>query len=109
MAKSPSSSGICNSRMALSLCSAVSRLLGRLGFVRGLKFQVDVSYVEFLLRVKRAEEHAKANGIWDSPHPWLNLFVSKSDIVEFDRTVFKGMLKDGIGGPMLIYPLLRSK
>ncbi|EOY30036.1 hypothetical protein QUC31_020474 [Theobroma cacao] len=98
-----------NSDHPSTVDTAVSRLLGRLGFVRGLKFQVDVSYVEFLLRVKRAEEHAKANGIWDSPHPWLNLFVSKSDIVEFDRTVFKGMLKDGIGGPMLIYPLLRSK
>ena len=88
---------------------AVSRLLGWLGFVEGLKFQVDVSYIEFLLRVKRVEEHAMANGIWDSPHPWLNLFVSKSDILKFDRKVFKKMVKDGVGGPMLIYPLLRSK
>ncbi|OMO86472.1 hypothetical protein COLO4_21137 [Corchorus olitorius] len=98
-----------NSDHPSTVDTAVTRLLGRLGFVEGLKFQVDVSYMEFLLRVKRAEEHAKANGIWDNPHPWLNLFVSKSDIVEFDRTVFKTMLKDGIGGPMLIYPLLRSK
>ncbi|GMI84344.1 ARABIDOPSIS THALIANA CYTOKININ OXIDASE 5, cytokinin oxidase 7 [Hibiscus trionum] len=89
--------------------TAVSRLLERLGFVRRLNFQVNVSYMEFLLRVKRVEEHAKANGIWDSPHPWLNIFVSKSSIVDFDRTVFKKMLKDGVGGPMLIYPLLRSK
>lgn len=93
----------------LLLVQAVSRLVGRLGFVERLKFQVDISYMEFLLRVKRVEEVAKANGIWDSPHPWLNLFVSKSDIVDFDRTVFKSMLKNGIGGPMLIYPLLRSK
>ncbi|XVF35269.1 hypothetical protein REPUB_Repub18cG0131100 [Reevesia pubescens] len=88
---------------------AVSRLLGRLGFVEELKSQVDVSYMEFLLRVKRAETHAKANDIWDNPHPWLNLFVSKSDIVNFDQTVFKKMVKDGVGGPMLIYPLLRNK
>lgn len=87
----------------------MSRLLGRLGFNRNLKFQVDVSYVDFLLRVKRAEEHAKASGIWDSPHPWLNMFVSKSDIAEFDRAVFKKILKNGIGGPMLVYPVLRSK
>ncbi|PQP99267.1 cytokinin dehydrogenase 7 isoform X1 [Prunus yedoensis var. nudiflora] len=87
----------------------VNRLLGGLGFVERLKFQVDLSYLDFLLRVKRAEEHAKANGIWDAPHPWLNLFVSKSDIADFDRTVIKKILKDGIGGPMLVYPLLRSK
>ncbi|KAG6626999.1 cytokinin dehydrogenase 7 [Carya illinoinensis] len=86
----------------------VNRLLGRLGFDEHLKFEVDLSYMEFLLRVKRAEEHAKANGIWDAPHPWLNLFVSQSDIVDFDRHVFKNILKAGIGGPMLIYPLVRS-
>ncbi|KAF3446107.1 hypothetical protein FNV43_RR11286 [Rhamnella rubrinervis] len=89
--------------------TAVNELLSGLGFDRRFKFELDVSYVEFLLRVKRAEEHAKASGIWDAPHPWLNLFVSKSDVVDFDRTVFKKILKEGIGGPMLIYPLLRSK
>ncbi|KAB2027544.1 hypothetical protein E1A91_D05G041900v1 [Gossypium mustelinum] len=89
--------------------TAVNGLLGRLRFVEGLKSQVDVSYTKFLLRVNRAEEQVKANGTWDGPHPWLNLFVSKSDVVNFDRTVFKTMLKDGVGGPMLIYPLLRSK
>lgn len=73
-----------------------------------MKFEMDLSYMEFLLRVKHAEEHAKANGIWDAPHPWLNLFVSKSDIAEFDRHVFKNILKGGVGGPMLIYPLMRS-
>ncbi|XP_062101061.1 cytokinin dehydrogenase 7 [Humulus lupulus] len=89
--------------------TAVSRLVAGLGFVEGLEFQVDLSYMEFLLRVKRAEEDAKANGMWDAPHPWLNMFVSKSDVSEFDRVVFKNILKEGVGGPMLIYPLLRSK
>ncbi|XVF48747.1 hypothetical protein PTKIN_Ptkin03bG0214300 [Pterospermum kingtungense] len=98
-----------NSDNPSTVDTAVNRLLGRLGFEEGLKSDVDVSYVDFLLRVKRAEEHARANGIWDNPHPWLNLFVSKSDIAKFDRTVFKKMVKDGIGGPLLIYPLLRSK
>lgn len=87
----------------------VKRLLGRLGFIKKLKFQVDVSYVDFLLRVKLSEEHAKANGIWESPHPWLNMFIAKSHIAEFDEAIFKKILKDGVGGPMLIYPLLRSK
>lgn len=84
-------------------------MLGRLGFIEGLEFHVDVGYMEFLLRVKRVEEDARANGIWDAPHPWLNLLVSKRDIADFDRTVFKKILRDGVGGPMLVYPLLRSK
>lgn len=65
--------------------------------------------MDFLLRVKRAEEEAKASGIWEAPHPWLNIFVSKRDIADFDRVVFKNILKHGVGGPMLVYPLLRSK
>lgn len=65
--------------------------------------------MEFLLRVKRAEQQAKDNGIWDAPHPWLNLFVSKKDIAGFDRLVFNNILKHGVGGPMLVYPLVRSK
>jgi len=65
--------------------------------------------MEFLLRVNRVEEDAKAKGIWDAPHPWLNLFISKSHIAEFDHEVFKKILKHGVGGPILVYPLLRSK
>ncbi|KAL8501871.1 hypothetical protein ACS0TY_021110 [Phlomoides rotata] len=72
-------------------------------------FRVEVGYMEFVLRVKRAEKEAKAKGIWDAPHPWLNLFVSKTDIADFDRLVFKNILNNGVGGPMLLYPLLRSK
>ncbi|CAJ1973577.1 unnamed protein product [Sphenostylis stenocarpa] len=87
----------------------VDRLLQRLRFIRGLNFQMDVTYMEFLLRVKRVEEHAKASGTWDSPHPWLNLFLSKSNILDFDREVFKKILKHGVDGPILVYPLLRNK
>ncbi len=71
----------------------VKSLLGRLGFINDLKFQMDVTYVEFLSRVKQVEEHARANGTWDSPHPWLNMFISKRDIADFDRMVFKRLLK----------------
>lgn len=80
-----------------------------MGYVEGLEFSADVGYSEFLLRVKQVELHAKATGIWDAPHPWLNLLVSKASIVDFDRMVFKGILREGIGGPMLVYPMLRSR
>lgn len=87
----------------------VDRLVGRLSFVEGLRFEMELTYMEFLLRVKRAEQQAKANGIWDAPHPWLNLFVSKTDIAAFNHLVFNQILSHGIGGPMLVYPLVRSK
>ncbi|CAL9060497.1 cytokinin dehydrogenase 11-like [Musa acuminata AAA Group] len=84
-------------------------MLRPLRYLRGLEFAADVSYVEFLSRVGRVEEEARASGTWATPHPWLNLLVSSSDIADFDRTVFKRVLSRGIGGPMLVYPLRRSK
>ncbi|KAL3650722.1 Cytokinin dehydrogenase 7 [Castilleja foliolosa] len=87
----------------------VEQLLKGLTFVEEFRFEANVKYVEFLSRVNRVEHEAKANGIWDAPHPWLNIFVSKRDIDGFNRVVFKNILKHGIGGPMLVYPLLRSK
>lgn len=84
-------------------------MIGGLRYCKKLRYEVDVSYMNFVLRVKKVEEHAIGNGTWEAPHPWLNLFVSKRNIASFDGVVFKKMLKNGIGGPMLIYPMLRSK
>lgn len=80
-----------------------------LKYVRGLEFAAGVGYVDFLSRVNRVEDEARRNGSWAAPHPWLNLFISSRDIAAFDRAVLNGMLADGVDGPMLIYPMLKSK
>ncbi|VFQ60772.1 unnamed protein product [Cuscuta campestris] len=87
----------------------VKEAMEGLSYGENLRWETDVKYVDFLSRVKRAEKLARGNGIWDAPHPWLNLFVSQSDMACFDQLVFKNLLKHGVGGPMLVYPLLRSK
>ncbi|KAK4338600.1 hypothetical protein RND71_043087 [Anisodus tanguticus] len=87
----------------------VEKLLGRLRYIEHLRFEIDLSYMNFLLRVKHVEQAARASGIWDTPHPWLNIFVSKRDIAAFNQIVFQNILKHGVNGPMLTYPLLRSK
>ncbi|KAK1313932.1 Cytokinin dehydrogenase 7 [Acorus calamus] len=97
-----------NDEATASVHERVQEKLKQLKYCKGLEFTTDVKYEEFLTRVKKAEKEAKESGIWDAPHPWLNLFVSKADIVDFDLNVFKKILKDGIGGPMLVYPLIKS-
>ncbi|KAL6858782.1 hypothetical protein ACP4OV_017784 [Aristida adscensionis] len=87
----------------------VGGMMEGLRYVRGLEFAADVGYVEFLSRVNRVEEEARRNGSWDAPHPWLNLFVSARHIAAFEAAVIAGMLADGIDGPMLVYPMLKSK
>ncbi|KAH0452179.1 hypothetical protein IEQ34_019478 [Dendrobium chrysotoxum] len=86
-----------------------AEMLKPLGYVKGLEFCAKVSYVDFLSRVNHSEAEARENGTWDAPHPWLNIFVSACDIVDFDREVFRRILRRGVGGPMLVYPMLRRK
>ncbi|XP_055820353.1 cytokinin dehydrogenase 7 [Solanum dulcamara] len=87
----------------------IEKLLGKLRFLEHFKFEIDLTYLNFLLRVEHVEEAARGSGIWATPHPWLNMFVSKKDIAAFNRLVFQNILKGGVNGPILTYPLLRSK
>ncbi|CAO2205254.1 unnamed protein product [Urochloa humidicola] len=90
-------------------------LLRELRYARGFAFVQDVSYVEFLDRVHAGELKLRAAGLWDVPHPWLNLFVPRSRILDFAAGVFHGvLLRDGGGGaaatgPVLVYPMNRRR
>ncbi|KAJ4951062.1 hypothetical protein NE237_027894 [Protea cynaroides] len=86
-------------------------LVKGLSFIPGLIFTKDVSYVDFLNRVRSGELKLRSKELWDVPHPWLNLFVPKSRILDFDAGVFKGILQQNpdTNGPILVYPMIRSK
>eukprot|EP01018_Ginkgo_biloba_P007585 Gb_22886 [translate_table: standard] len=92
-----------------ALNKKIESMLAPLRFIKGLQFSLDLSYFDFLNRVHTAEMAARSSGIWDAPHPWLNMFVPKSRISDFDAKVFREILKHGVGGPMLVYPVNRNK
>ncbi|KAL9248592.1 Cytokinin dehydrogenase 5-like protein [Drosera capensis] len=87
----------------------IETLMKKLRYIPGSEFTSDVSYVDFLDRVHKAELKLRSKGLWEVPHPWLNLFVPKSKIAEFDRGVFKGILGNKTSGPILIYPMNKNK
>ncbi|KAF7837896.1 cytokinin dehydrogenase 3-like [Senna tora] len=89
----------------------VQVLLQGLSYVPGFYYDKNVSFVEFLNRVRSGELKLQSQGLWDVPHPWLNMFIPKSRINDFDSGVFKNIiLKRNITtGPVLIYPMNRSK
>ncbi|XP_031123962.1 cytokinin dehydrogenase 5 [Ipomoea triloba] len=87
----------------------IDALLKKLKFIPSSVFTTDLPYVDFLDRVHKAELKLRSKGLWDVPHPWLNLFVPKSRIEEFDRGVFKGILGNKTSGPILIYPMNKNK
>ncbi|KAK2977395.1 hypothetical protein RJ640_007681 [Escallonia rubra] len=85
-------------------------LLKELNFIPGFIFMKDASFIDFLNRV-RSEELSLAKGLWDVPHPWLNLFVPKSGIMDFNAGVLVHIIhkQNKTSGPILVYPINRQK
>ncbi|XP_075510993.1 cytokinin dehydrogenase 9-like [Primulina tabacum] len=86
----------------------VDSLLSQLNYIPSTLFITEVSYVEFLDRVHTAELKLRSKGIWDLPHPWLNLIIPKSQISSFADVVFGNILTDTNNGPVLVYPVNKS-
>ena len=68
-------------------------VLDQLNFEPGFVFTKDVTYVQFLDRVREEERALRSAGVWEVPHPWLNLFIPRSRILEFDAGVFKHIFR----------------
>ncbi|KAL4304106.1 hypothetical protein GQ457_10G001090 [Hibiscus cannabinus] len=94
-----------------TLDKEMRQLLKGLSYMPGFMFEKDVLYAEFLNRVESGEVKLRSKGLWDVPHPWLNLFVPKSQIADFNDGVFKAIvLKRNITkGPVLVYPMNKQK
>ncbi|XP_006849989.2 cytokinin dehydrogenase 7 [Amborella trichopoda] len=88
-----------------TLEQSIEELMRGLGYIRGLEFVIDLSYFDFLYRVHAAEVAQRSSGSWLRPHAWLNLFLPQKSIMQFDTHVFRTMLNNGVGGPVLVYPV----
>ncbi|KZV46318.1 cytokinin dehydrogenase 3 [Dorcoceras hygrometricum] len=76
------------------------------GFVPGFIFKKDVPVIDFLNRVAIGDDHKS------EAHPWLNLFVPKSAILDFNDAVFVHIMRrhnHTTSGPILFYPFNRIK
>ncbi|KAJ4711556.1 putative Cytokinin dehydrogenase [Melia azedarach] len=87
----------------------VENSLSQLNFIPSTLFLSEVSYVQFLDRVHVSEVKLRSKGLWEVPHPWLNLLVPRSKIHDFAGKVFGNILTETSNGPILIYPLNKSK
>lgn len=88
---------------------SVAYLLSKLSYIPSTLFLSEVSYVEFLDRVHVSENKLRAQGLWEVPHPWLNLLIPRSEIHDFAEEVFGNILKDTSNGPILIYPVNQTR
>lgn len=72
-------------------------------------YSVEVSYFDFLNRVRMEEMSLRSSGLWEVHHPWLNMFVPKAGISDFRDLLMDNISPDNFEGLILIYPLLRDK
>ncbi|XP_041028618.1 cytokinin dehydrogenase 1-like isoform X1 [Juglans microcarpa x Juglans regia] len=84
-------------------------LLSKLSYIPSTLFHSEVSYAEFLDRVHVSEKKLQAKGLWEVPHPWLNLLIPKSTISDFAKEVFGNIVMETSNGPILIYPVNQTK
>ncbi|KAI4319616.1 hypothetical protein MLD38_033196 [Melastoma candidum] len=87
----------------------VERLLSELNYIPATLFLSEVSLVEFLDRVHISEMKLREKGLWEIPHPWLNILVPRRKIHGFAEQVFGQIVTDSNNGPILIYPVNQSR
>ncbi|XP_019056800.1 PREDICTED: cytokinin dehydrogenase 6 isoform X2 [Tarenaya hassleriana] len=87
----------------------VNESLSELSYISSTLFLSEVTYEEFLDRVHMSEIELRSKGLWEVPHPWLNLLVPRSKINTFAEGVFGNILTDTSNGPILIYPVNKTK
>ncbi|CAL4889120.1 unnamed protein product [Urochloa decumbens] len=94
----------------LNSLQKMEALLRQLSFEPGFVLAKDVTYVQFLDRVCEEERVLRSAGVWDVPHPWLNLFIPRSRILDFDAGVFKCIFRDANpAGRILMYPMNKDR
>ncbi|XP_058723250.1 cytokinin dehydrogenase 3-like [Vicia villosa] len=89
----------------------IQTLVQGLNYIPGFYYEKNVSFVEFLNRVRSGELKLQSQGLWDVPHPWLNMFIPKSRIMDFNLGVFNNIIqkRNITTGPVLVYPMNRNK
>lgn len=82
----------------------------------GLRFESagmtadTLDYYTFLDRLAPSVAEQKEQGLWDDPHPWLNLLLPSASVERLASDVLAGLRPEDIGasGVVLLYPLRRE-
>lgn len=87
----------------------VELVTGKLSYLRPHAYSVEVAYLDFLNRVRMEEESLRSRGLWDVPHPWLNVFVPRHGVAGFKDLLMGTVTRADFEGPVLVYPLLTDR
>jgi FAD/FMN-containing dehydrogenase len=84
-------------------------LLSGLNFNPGTQSTQDMTYFDYLNRLAPLVAFLRLIGVWDLPHPWVNLFVPAANAEILIGETLANLTLDDVGqGPILIYPFNRE-
>ena len=84
-------------------------LLSGLHFNPGTQTAQDMTYFDYLNRLAPLIAFLRSIGVWDLPHPWINLFVPAANAQTLIGETLATLTVDDVGqGPILIYPFNRE-
>jgi cytokinin dehydrogenase len=84
-------------------------LLSGLAFNPGTQSAQDMTYFDYLNRLAPLVAFLRQIGVWDFPHPWINLFVPAANAQTLIGETLATLTVDDVGqGPILIYPFNRE-
>ncbi len=84
-------------------------LLSGLAFNPGTQSAQDVTYFDYLNRLASLVAFLRQIGVWEFPHPWVNLFVPATNAQTLIGETLETLTVDDVGqGPILINPFNRQ-
>ncbi|HEV7509483.1 MAG TPA: FAD-binding protein [Thermoanaerobaculia bacterium] len=85
-------------------------LLAGLHFAPGQQASQDISYFDYLNRLAATVAFLKQIGVWDFPHPWVDLLVPTDRAESFIGSTLDALDPADVGqGPIIIYPYRRNR
>lgn len=85
-------------------------LLGDLSYMPDSESSSDSSYFDFANRLAPTVQFLMDIGVWGFPHPWIDMLIPASEAPSYVADVLSQTTVDNMGqGPILLYPLKRSK
>lgn len=97
-------------KLEFNLDNAMGEVSRKMDYMPSLLYGVEVPYFDFLNRVHTEEVMLRKKGLWDVPHPWLNMFVPKTGIANFRDLMLQNISgSPTFEGPILLYPIIKDK
>lgn len=69
----------------------------------------EFSYFDWQNRLAPVVAQLQESGIWEFPHPWIDLFIPNNQVKSYINAVLQNLTPTDVNGPILLYPFLRSK